>query len=188
MSKKVIYGVIGVMILIGFAMLGASDSGDTNTQAENNPQPQQSLEIENFNISFDAEHISGRQFRVSGTTGLPNGSQLGVNVRDEGYFSYDGRDSDWRFENLTYLAGEVTVRDGEFSTVVSGSEMEAPMHSKDYEIEVSFNPVGQSSAIQQLVGSEGEKLSGSLVEESDYSGLKILSTTTVITTSYSDKL
>jgi len=111
-------------------------------------------------IEIEAHHLGGRRFWVRGSTNLPDGAHLAVSVMDEDYHEYDDRPDQWRYENLTFIPGSVTVKSGHFTTELTGTEVEAPMRSERYLVEVGFNPwnIHQPDKVIEMVGKRGENL------------------------------
>lgn len=185
--KKLLYIIGGIIILIIIIVIIAG-SGEKK-ETELTEQPQQTLqeqtqpEIKDYDIQFTAEHISGRTFKASGTTDLPDGAKIHITIYDENYFEYDEADSDWRLENLTYFGDSVIVKDGKFTRTLTASELEAPLKSDKYEVEVSFNPRAQTSNIKKIVGKDGEYLEGGLVNN-EIEGLTTLETSKIIILNY----
>lgn len=133
-------------------------------------------EVREYTLDFSAYYIVGkRAFKITGTTNLPNTAILYITIKDENYYSYDSRDPDWRFENLTYITSDVSVTNGSFSKIVTASAIEAPLTSKKYSVEVSFNPRNrqQSAQVKEQVGANGEYLGGALIDTS-VDGLTLL--------------
>lgn len=128
-------------------------------------------EITEYSLEFDAKHLGGREFEVSGTTDLPDNSKLNLEIRDADYYEHDDANPDWRYENLTYIGDSTKVDNGEFSKIVKGSESEARMKSDNYTAEVTFNPRSQSDSITRIVGEKGEYLDGELVTKEELGDL-----------------
>ncbi len=181
--KKLLYIIGGVAVLIIIIVVIANSGGkeETNLESESQPAPQEQAqpEVTDYSIQFTAEHISGRNLKVDGTTNLPNGAKVHITVYDEDYFKYDDADPDWRLENLTHFSDSVIVNDGNFAKTLTASEMEAPLKSDKYEVEVSFNPRSQSNNIKKIVGENGEYLGGELLD-TEIEGLTMLKTTQLI--------
>ena len=165
--KKIIYILFAIIIIV---LIGAGCGEKKETQSEQqlqaSPQEQTQPEIKDYDIQFIAEHVSGRSFKVSGTTNLPDGAIIWIKIYDEDYFKYDEADSDWRLENLTYFGDTVIVKKGKFTKTLTASEIEAPLKSDNYKVEICFNPRAhnQPNSIKKIVGENGEYLGGELAE------------------------
>lgn len=181
--KKLIYILFAIIIIL----IGAGCDEEKGTQPEQQlqepPQEQTQPEIKDYDIQFTAEHISDRSFKISGTTDLPDGAKIHITIHDEDYFEYDEADSDWRLENLTYFSDSVIVKNGKFTKTLTASELEAPLKSDKYEVEVSFNPRAQTSNIKKIVGKDGEYLGGRLVNN-EIEGLTRLETSKIVILNY----
>jgi len=176
MSKSsFIIGKLMVLIMLIFIVSGCTTSENKQTQLEPIKEP----EITKYSIDFTAKHISSRSFEVTGTTNLPSNSKIHITIYNEDYFEHDDADQDWRLENLTYFEDSTTVNNGKFTKTVAGTEIEAPMKSEKYKVEVSFNPRAQNNSIKNIVGENGEYLDGNLLDNS-ISGLKMLKTSTIV--------
>ncbi len=174
--------VFVVIIIISFTG-GEKKERELTEQPQQTPQEQLQPEITDYNIQFTAEHISGRTFKTSGTTDLPDGAKIHITIYDENYFEYDEADSDWRLENLTYFGDSVIVKDEKFTKTLTALELEAPLKSDKYEVEVSFNPRVQTTNIKKIVGKDGEYLGGGLVNN-EIEGLTTLETSKIIILNY----
>jgi hypothetical protein len=179
--KKLLYifgGLIILMIII--AIVASGGEKEETAQQQEKIQEQFQPKITDYDIQFTAEHLGIRKFKVSGTTNLPDGSKISIAIRDEDYSKYDTADSDWRFENLTSFGDSTTVTNGKFAKTLTASEIEAPLTSDKYEVELSLNPRGQSNDIKKIVGGNGEYLDGQLIDKK-IEGLTILKTSNIIT-------
>lgn len=171
--KKLLYIASGIIILIIIITItGGSDKKKETKleqQPQSTPQKQEQIqpEVKNYNIQFATEHLDGRNFKVDGTTNLPDGAKIYITIYDEDYFEHDKADSDWRLENLTYFGDSAIVKNGKFAKTLTASAMEAPMKSDKYEVEVSFNPRAQTNSIKRIVGENGEYLGGNLLDVRD---------------------
>lgn len=178
-DMKYFWILIAVLVLSGL-LWASSTKNDTATEVTDVPVEEETEsitpEVRDYFISAEGSYLLGnRSFQVSGVTDLPEGARLSVTIADEDYEEHDDRDIDWRAENLTYISEYTTVRDGKFSVTVTGSELEAPLRSDVYEIEVLFNP-RQSSQPNDVItqtGQNGEYLAGEQVDSS-ISGLKTI--------------
>jgi len=181
--KKLLYIISGIIILIIIIAIiaggGEKKERELTEQSQQTPQEQTQPEIKDYDIQFTADHISGRTFEASGTTDLPDGAKIHITIYDENYFEYDEADSDWRLENLTYFGDSIIVKDGKFTKTLTASELEAPLKSDKYEVEVSFNPRAQTSNIKKIVGENREYLGGDLLDVRD-AGFTILETSKLI--------
>ncbi len=185
--KKLLYIIGGIIILIIAITIiaggGEKKETELTEQPQQTPQEQIQPEIKDYDIQFTVEHISSRTFKASGTTDLPDGAKIHITIYDENYFEHDEADSDWRLENLTYFGDSVIVKDGKFTKTLMASELEAPLKSDKYEVEVSFNPRAQTSNIKKIVGKDGEYLGGGLVNN-EIEGLTTLETSKIIILNY----
>ena len=183
--KKLLYIIGGIIILIIVIVIiaggGEKKETELTEQPQQTPQEQVQPEIKDYDIQFTAEHISSRSFKLNGTTNLPDGAIIWIKIYDEDYFKYDEVDSDWRLENLTYFGDTVIVKNGEFTKTLTASELEAPLKSDNYKVELCFNPRAhnQPSSIKKIVGENGEYLGGELVN-TEIEGLTVLETTQLI--------
>ena len=176
--KKLIYIVVGIIVLIIVIVIinnRGEEKVELEQESESKLQEQIQPEITDYDIQFTAEHISNRTFKVNGITDLPDGAKIHVTIYDEDYFKHDEADSEWRFENLSYFSDSAIVRNGEFNKTLTASEMETPLKSDKYEVEVSFNPRAQTSNIKNIVGKNGVYLSGKLLD-TEIEGLIIIKT------------
>lgn len=196
MKKKYItICLIGLLLVTTFGCIG-EEVPETTTPASTTPVPTTPVpttatpttvpptygppEIKEYDIQFTAKYVGDRNFKISGTTNLPNGSKIWVTIYDEDYFEHDDDDPDWRMENLTYFADSVLVIDGKFTKTLTASELEAPLKSDKYEVEVCFNPRAQIGSIKRIVGEDGEYLGGRLVNN-EIKGLTTLEISKIIT-------
>lgn len=124
--------------------------------------PHQEGQIRNYSIRFTAEHVGLRTFRISGTSNLPEGAYLSINIYDEDYFEHDDDPDMWRFENLTFIPRSVSVKDGKIELYVAATAIEARLKSGRYFVEVSFNPrsIHNPQTVKEIVGRNGEYLGG----------------------------
>jgi len=183
-KKKLFYIIGGIVILIIIIVIISSAGEDKESEIIQSPQQETKekiqSEIKEYNLQFTAEHISNRTFRVIGTTDLPNGSKIHITIYDEDYFNYDDANPEWRFENLTYFGESTAVVGEKFDKTLTASEMEAPLKSDKYEVEVSFNPRAQATNIKDIVGADGEYLAGEFIKYSDVDDFVMLETSKLI--------
>lgn len=185
---KISIGIVGlvVLVLIAFSLVGNGIS--ENEELNQKEDVIAEIDIGDFEINYNAKYIGNRKFQIDGTAGLPNGSEVSVTVRDEGYYQYDNRDVDWRGQNLTSIsAGDIKIQDKRFSAVLVGNDYIAPLLSKNYEVEVRFDPRWASEPAISIVGEKGENLTGDLVHVLS-NGIKTLEKTEVISTELPEKL
>ena len=112
----------------------------------------------------DATYENG-VIKVIGTTDLPSGSQLHVDVKVAG-----------RPATATYIGvnTEVKVENGSFmATLVPSGRPE--FAQGPHIVTVMFTPRGQSEAVLNLVGKNGEQLKGNKTRE--FHGFKVMETT-----------
>ena len=184
--KKLLYIVGGIIVLIIIIAITSGNDEKKETelkqQSQSTPQEQEQVqpEIKDYNLQFVAEHFGSRDFKIDGTTNLPDEAKIFITIYDEDYFEHDKADSDWRLENLTYFSDSAIVKNGKFVKTLTASVMEAPMKSDKYEIEVSFNPRAQTNNIKKIVGENGEYLGGDLLDVRD-NGFTMLETSKLIT-------
>lgn len=126
------------------ATLDDSDSSPTESQG-----PYSSLEITEV-------AIEGNQVSISGRTDLPDGASISVTLDVWG-----------RSEDDLYIGvdGDATVSEGTFGIALNvpqrGEFVDGP-----YEVTLLFTPRAQLDRVTQLVGEDGENLTGGLVRES----------------------
>ena len=175
--KKIILwgGGFLVFLMILGAITSSSDKPETITGPSVEKKQKETKvdipkEVRDYSIDFSAQYLVGqRAFQISGTTDLPDSSILNITIKDKDYDSYDSRDPNWRYENLTYIVENATVRDGNFSQIITASEFEAPLTSENYLVIVSFNPryIKQPSQVKKTVGESGEYLGGEFINTDD---------------------
>jgi len=172
--KKLLYIVGGIIILIVVIAIVGCGNGKKGTESEQQSQS----EIIDYDIQFTAEHLGSKNFKVDGTTNLPDGAKIEITIYDENYSQYDTptslADEDWRLENLTFISDSTIVKNGTFTEILIGLAIGAPLKSDKYEVEVSFNPRAQTSSIKKIVGENGEYLGGDLLLEYRDAGFTIL--------------
>ncbi len=122
------------------------DSDPSPTESEG---PYSSLEITEV-------AIEGKQVSISGKTDLPDGASISVT------FDVWGRSEDDLYIGVD---GDATVSGGTF-----GIALDVPQRDEfvdgPYEVTLLFTPRAQSDRVTQLVGEDGENLTGGLVRES----------------------
>jgi len=109
-------------------------------------------------MTVTVEQTSDARARIHGETNLPDGSEILVSMSN----------------NLgNEFQDDPIVSNGKFTTVLGPDN---GLATAKYTIEALFSPFAQSDAIQEIVGSKGEKLKGSLVSEATViEGMKIAS-------------
>ena len=172
------FWIIAIFVIIIIASSGGEEKKET-TPEQQLPQEQIQSEVKDYDIQFTAIHLDNRKFKVSVISNLPDGSNINIVIRDKDYFEHDEADPDWRFENLTYFSNLVILRDGNFVEVFTASEIEAPLKSDKYWVELSFNPRSQADSIKKIVGENGEYLGGKFVNN-EIEDLTILKTSELI--------
>jgi len=184
--KKLLYIASGIIVLFIIIIFTSGNNEKKEIKLEQQPQSTSQTQkqvhpkIKDYDIQFIAEHLGNRNFKIDGTTNLPDGAKIFITIYDEDYFKHDKADPDWRLENLTYFSDSVIVRNGKFNKTLTASEIEAPMKSDKYEIEISFNPRAQTSSIKKVVGENGEYLGGDLLDVKD-DGFTMLETSKLVT-------
>lgn len=145
-----------------------------STEAQRTQTPLE-LQIRDYSISFTAEHVRGRSFKVGGTTNLPDESYLSILIYDEDYFEHDNDSDTWRINNLTMIARSAVVKNGAFSLSTTATAIEAPLRLEKYYVEVSFNPRSyhNPTSVNEIVGENGEYLGGEQINN-EIEGLTML--------------
>ena len=178
-SPQVKWGISGAIALIGIvAIISSAVSGGSDADAESartvaqvtstpgvdnageTPTPRSAdvtpTEVVLYSVLevLDVTATDAAVF-ISGRTDLPNGAVVSVT------FNIWGRD-----ESLTYIGvdEQVTIRDGEFAVVLNIPQRDEFIDGP-YEVSVLFTPRAQDDDVLALVGEDGEKLTGELVEE-----------------------
>ena len=107
------------------------------------------------NLTITDVSVSDGEVMISGTTDLPNGASLMVG------FDVWGRSGS---DLYIGVGKKITISNGKFKTVLAIPQREE-FKKGPYEVSVLFTPRGQSNRIIQLVGKDGEKLRGDLVDD-----------------------
>jgi len=118
-------------------------------------QEQQLLEGFFSNLTITDVSVSDGEVTISGNTDLPNGATLMV-----------GFDVWGRAGSDLYIGVDkkTTISNGKFKTVLAIPQREE-FKKGPYEVSVLFTPRAQTNSIIQLVGKDGEKLRGDLVDD-----------------------
>lgn len=161
---------------MALALLGCGSDGDHDigeSEVEGQAPAEESAEVEETEtspavavmdeevvIETDARLDNRRQMQVSGTTNLPEGTQLQVVVERES--------SRVRWRNRAVVDGEGAFEAGPFGP---GSGLPDGI----YLIEVNMPPANvQPAAVRQRIGERGEHLAGELVREANHGlGLEV---------------
>jgi len=151
----VIFGVIIVLGVFSNAVSPPEENisqpkEETKTEVAQKEQSEEFSEIEITDVVYEDNKV-----RVTGTTDLPNGSQLIVD------FDVAGRLPESLYIGIDV---KVEVKDGKFTAVLTPPQREE-FKDGPYEVTVSFTPRAQSDDVLSLVGKNGENLSGDLIEE-----------------------
>ncbi|APX92390.1 hypothetical protein BWR19_05235 [Halomonas sp. 1513] len=158
------------LVLMVLALLGCGSDGDhdigeseveeqataeeTTAVEETEAAPAAAVMEEEVLIETDARLDNRRQMQVSGTTNLPEGTQLQVVVERES--------SRVRWRNSANVDGEGGFEAGPFGP---GSGLPDGM----YLIEVNMPPANvQPAAVREFIGERGEHLEGELVREANH--------------------
>ncbi len=107
------------------------------------------------NLTITDVIVSDGLVTISGNTDLPNGATLMVD------FDVWGRSGS---DLYIGVGKKTTISNGKFKTVLAIPQREE-FKKGPYEVSVLFTPRGQTNRIIQLVGKDGEKLSGDLVDD-----------------------
>lgn len=148
-----------LMSFLGFlvlAIVGGSMLPTTEPEAKQ-PAEQQQQSPERFfsNLTITDVSVSDGEVTISGKTDLPNGATLMVD------FDVWGRAG----SDLYIGVGKrITISNGKFKTVLAIPQREE-FKKGPYEVSVLFTPRGQSNEIIRVVGKDGEKLQGDLIND-----------------------
>ena len=170
--------LIGVVAIISSAVSGGSDddaesaravaqvtstpgvdnAGETSTPPLDGvtpTKPPATIAAQFSVLEISEVNVSGGNVTISGRTDLPDGAVVSVT------FDVWGRaDAD-----LYIGVGErTTVSGGEFSVMLAVPQRDEFVNGP-YEVSVLFTPRGQDDSVLALIGDDGEKLTGELVEE-----------------------
>lgn len=106
-------------------------------------------------IKISEVKVVDNKVSILGTTDLPNKSKLMIDLDVWG-----------RSESDQYVgvSKDITVKNGNFQVELSPPQREE-FKKGPYEISVMFTPKGQTPDVIKIVGKDGEKLTGNLVEE-----------------------
>lgn len=108
-------------------------------------------------IESQVQESPGRNIIVTGSTNLPDGTHLTITIENKSLGSFAS--SNVVVKNGSYTSGEFGGKDG--------------LKEGIYEIEVLMPaPFVQPKSVQEIIGSEGENLSGPLVTE-DFIGVVV---------------
>jgi len=107
------------------------------------------------NLTITDVIVSDGVVTISGNTDLPNGATLMVD------FDVWGRSGS---DLYIGVGKKTTISNGKFKTVLAIPQREE-FKKGPYEVSVLFTPRGQTNRIIQLVGKDGEKLRGNLVDD-----------------------
>jgi len=108
------------------------------------------------NLAITDVSVSGGEVTISGNTDLPSSATLIVD------FDVWGRSGS---DLYIGVSKKTTIFNGEFKVVLAIPQREE-FKNGPYEVSVLFTPRGQSNKIIQVVGKDGEKLEGELVDDS----------------------
>lgn len=109
-----------------------------------------------LNVTLSAKSDGSTTPTIVGTTNLPDGVELMFTLEKSGI--------NYRAQTKAIVNGG-TFRAGPFSQSYSG------LQKGTYKLDVSMSGARhQSAAVQKVIGSNGEKLTGAVVKKSDFGG------------------
>ncbi|MHC1583295.1 MAG: hypothetical protein ACXQTM_01465 [Methanosarcinales archaeon] len=148
---------IKIIFLISILILACGCVENTNVEQK---QSKKFSKLEITDIVYEDGKV-----KVTGTTDLPNGSQLNVN------FDVAGRPA-----TATYIGVDtkVKVENGKFTAMLTPPNR-SEFTKGQYIVKVMFTPRGQSDVVLKLVGMNGEHLEGDKVRK-DFNAFKIMET------------
>ncbi len=160
-AKKPIWKRWWLWIIIVFVVIIIASAGgekkETKPKAQQPTAQEQQLPEGPFSkLTITDVSISDDEVTISGDTDLPNGATLIV-----------GFDVWGRLGSDLYIgvSEKTTISNREFSI-----NLDIPQRDEfkkgSYEVSISFTPRGQSNKVIQVVGKDGEKLEGELVDDS----------------------
>ena len=157
--KKLLYilGSIIVLIIIIAIAGGGGEKKETTPESQQPIAEEQQLPEGPFsNLAITDVSVSGGEVTISGNTDLPSGATLIVD------FDVWGRSGS---DLYIGVSKKTTISNGEFKVVLAIPQREE-FKNGPYEVSVLFTPRVQSNKIIQVVGKDGEKLEGELVDDS----------------------
>lgn len=148
--------IIVFMVIIIIASAGG-EKKETGPEAQQPTTQEEQLPEGPFSqLAITDVSVSGDEVTISGNTDLPNGATLIVD------FDVWGRSGS---DLYIGVSKKTTISNGEFKAVLAIPQREE-FKKGPYEVSVLFTPRGQSNKVIQVVGKDGEKLEGDLVDDS----------------------
>ena len=188
MIKKSI--TIAAILLLALCNLTTGCSDDkkvenANSQKAEQKQTEKEIIIEPIDVKIEyvVEKTDGGKYRVSGTTNLPDNTEVMISLSNvrmvEDSLGIDSKQpdkmTDAQFKKLhesSYKGGSnVKIKDGKFSVPFSGKNL-AP---GQYDLSISMSSTAQTDeTVKKLIGNKGENLTGKFVKTTSSTGNKLV--------------
>lgn len=188
MIKKSI--TIAAILLLALCNLTTGCSDDkkvenANSQKAEQKQTEKEIKIEPIDVKIEyvVEKADGGKYRVSGTTNLPDNTEVMISLSNvrmvEDSLGIDSEQpdkmTDAQFKKLhesSYKGGSnVKIKDGKFSVTFSGKNL-AP---GQYDLSISMSSTAQTDeTVKKLIGNKEENLTGKFVKTTSSTGNKLV--------------
>jgi len=118
-------------------------------------------------IVFEAkfERLGPKRFRISGYTNLPDGARIDVTLADKGYKEPVLKEFTWEVDPRVTLLYDIglhgmLVQNGRFERQfdLSRDPKQYPLVSPEYELALTFTPLGAPDEVLDVVGWRGEAM------------------------------
>lgn len=148
--------IIIVFVVIIIIASAGGEKKEMGPEAQQPTTQEKQLPEDPFSkLAITNVSVSGGEVTISGNTNLPNGATLIVG------FDVWGRSGS---DLYIGVSKETTISNGKFKAVLAIPQREE-FKKGPYKVSVLFTPRGQSNKVIQVVGKDGEKLEGDLIND-----------------------